>query len=285
MKHIFAVFLVLTLCCFIGGCATSPVAEQEPPPPKAVYNFQFTPPEKAVKKLGVTIGIVSPKWDDKISARGEQGKTQLLDVGINPNPTELLRYPSLVAHLGPTPRELYEIAQDFTKATSHDFEGIILARGFDTMGPFRNVEDMTYPQKTACSLIIVPEFSQIIRSRPTTVMTDVIEGTAVIRTEIVLNIYEPLSKEKLWSKRFTNESQPFAYKVKYSKSYVYDKNRNNRIGVQRQGITWDNRTNGFAQGFTGLFQDLMKKSWAYLSPEEIMVLKKHSDDIREKKRF
>lgn len=261
---------------FLTGCVTGPSpTETEAPPPTVAHRFEFNPPEKASKKTEITIGIVAPVWETK----------QLwLDAGINPNPNELMMLPNLQAHAGPLPQELIAISSDFNKAVQKDYEGMLVSRGFPTMGPFANVDDMTYPQKTACNLIIVPEFSQRIVSSPSKVETELIEGTATIRTEIVLSVYEPLSKEKLWIKRFANESKPFLYKVRYIRKEVLG-NDGKITGIQRNGITWDNRPAGFAQGFMDLYQEFMNKSWAYFSPEEMAVLKQHSDEIRTKKRF
>jgi hypothetical protein len=277
--------VILLVMVFVAGCETVPeVTKTEPPPPTVAHKFEFTPPEKASKKTNITIGIVNPQWDKNISIKGEADKQQLLDVGINPKPVELMKYSNLTATVGPAPRELVNIATDFNNAVQKDYEAMMVARGFPIMGPFKNVDEMTYPQKTACNLIIVPELSQRIVSKPTKVNVDLIEGTAVIRTDIVLNIYEPLSKEKLWMKRFTSESKPFEYKVRYRIQRFTDKN-GNYVAVKRLGITWDNRQAGFAQGFMDLYQEFMSKSWLYFSPEEMTVLKQHSDEIRAKKRF
>lgn len=278
-------FCIFLLALIFAGCATGPsVRETEAPPPVVSHRFEYNPPEKETKKTEITIGIVAPMWDKNISATGEGGKQVWLDPGINPNPNEALMLPNMQAHVGPGPQELATIFSDFHRAVTKDFEAMIVARGFPTMGPFKEVDEMTYPQKTACNLIMVPEFSQVIRIRPSEVITDQIQGTAVIRTEIVLSIYEPLSREKLWTKRFTNESKPFSYKVKYNIEQIRD-NQGKRIGVQRRGVGCDNRPASFAQGYMDLYQEVMNKSWAYFSPEEMAVLKQHSEDIRAKKRF
>jgi hypothetical protein len=258
----------------LTGCATGPtVTQTEAPPPTVAYRFEFNPPEKASKKTDITIGIVAPVWGKNV-----------LPAAINPNPNELLTYPNLTAHGGPVPQELQAMGSDFDKAVQKDYEGMLVARGFPTMGPFANVDDMTYPQKTACNLIIVPEFAQRTVATPSQVILDLIEGTVTFHTEIVLTVYEPLSKEKLWIKRFTCESKPYLYKVKYNIEAVND-SAGNKTGVQRKGITWDNRQAGFAQACMDLYQEFMNKSWAYFSPEEMAVLKQNSDEIRAKKRF
>jgi hypothetical protein len=279
------IFCMWLLAMSLAGCATVPeVTQTEPPPPTVVHRFEFTPPEKSTKKTDITIGIVNPQWDKNITAKAEQGKQPLLDVGINPKPVEYMKYSDLRATVGPAPQDLMTIAMDFNKAVQKDFEGMMVSRGFPIMGPFNNVDEMTYPEKTACNLIIVPELSQRIVSKPSKVDVALIEGTAVFRTEIVLNVYEPLSKEKLWMKRFTSESKPFGYKVRYNIQRMTDE-KGNLVGVYRRGIAWDNRQPGFAQGFMDLHQEFMSKAWLYFSPEEMTVLKQHSDEIRTKKRF
>lgn len=271
---------VLSLFVLVVGCATTPPAPKEPPPP-VTYNFNFEPPEKAKQKHQITIGIVSPQWDEKIGL-GE-GKRPWLDAGFCPNPNELLLYPNLSAHAHHPPRNLYDVAVSFHNAIQRDFEAMMIARGFDVMGPFKNVDEMTYPEKQACNLIIVPEFSQVVVSQPSTVQLDLVEGSAQSRTEIVLNVYDPLSKEKLWKKSFTNTSNSFPFKVEFDYEYVY--RNKEKYGVQRKGITWDNRAAMFAQAEEDLYNEFFEKAWNYFNPDEMKVLKKHSDDLREKKRF
>jgi hypothetical protein len=282
MVRKFDFLTLLLLSLLLLSCSTTP-SVPDSPPPKAVYNFEFSPPVKAARKVGTTIGILAPSWDKNISSTAESGKQAWLDAGVNPNPNELLQGPNLMAHAGPAPAELRNIAREFTRAVEKDFEVMMIAKGFDTMGPFASVDEMTYPQKTACNIVIIPEFSQVVKATKGKMNTDIVEGTAVIRTEITLTAYEPLSKEKLWMKRFNNESTPFDYRVKYKINRSYDKAGN--LMVQRQGITWDNRPAGFADAFTALYQEVMKKSWEYFSQEEIQVLRNHSDEIRAKKRF
>ncbi len=273
-------FSVTLLVGILIGCATTPPAPKELPPP-VTYNFNFNPPERATQKQQITIGIVAPQWDEKIGL-GE-GKMPWGDAGFCPNPNELLLYPNLTAHAHNFPRDLYDVAHAFHKAIERDFEAMIIARGFDVMGPFKNIDEMTYPQKQACNLIIVPEFSQVIRSQTTSVFLGLVEGSAQSRTEIVLNVYDPLSKEKLWKKSFTNTSDSFQYKIEFDYQDIY--RNKEKYGVQRKGITWDNRAASFARAEENLYKEFFEKSWSYFNPEEMKVLKKHSDDLREKKRF
>jgi hypothetical protein len=279
MKRNILFFLAISFV-FIG-CATGPSPDKEPVP-QVTYSFSFEPPERAAKKCGVTIGIVSPQWDKNIGI-GQDKKIPWFDAGISPDPMELLTYPNLMAHTAYPPNDVVAISLAFQNAVKKEFEGMLIARGFDVMGPFNNTDEMTYPQKTACNLVIIPEFSQVIQSKPTTVNLDTIEGTAVARTEVVLNVYDPMSKEKLWMKRFTHTSDPFPYKTLFYAEYVIQGGQ--KVGVQRKGIAWDNRAANFAHAEESLFKDIMQKAWSYFNTEEMMVLKNHSDELRTKKRF
>lgn len=274
--------LVIAMMFTLIGCATTSAPIEKEPAPQAVYSFSYEPPEKA-EKCGVTIGIVSPQWDKSIGY-GE-AQTPWFDAIISPNPNKLLLYPKLMAQPYPPPRDIIEILDNFHRSVQDGFESVLIARGFDVMGPFENIDEMTYPQKQACHLIIVPEFSQIVRSNPSTakVHVDRVEGTATSRTAVVLNIYEPLSREKLWIKKFTHTSDPFPFRMDFAYEYVYQEYE--RIGVQRKGVTWDNRAANLAVAEEDLFEELMQKTWDYVNREEMMVLKAHSDELRKRKRF
>jgi hypothetical protein len=263
------------------GCAGAP-AKKEAPPPIAKYNFKFNPPENSNKKSGITIGVLEPLWDENI---GLDKKTPYMDAYINPDPNEMLRLPNLTAHPTHPPKKIVEISKEFHNAISVDLEAMMIARGFTTMGPFLNIEEMTYPQKEACNLVIRPEFSQQVISEPHQTTINYVSGNANIRTAVVLRVYEPLSNEKLWIKRYTHKSNAFPYEVKYDYATMVNKSTKKKVGYQRKGIRWDNREAGYAKAMEELYIDLMQKSWNYFNPDEISVLKTHSDEIRKKKRF
>jgi hypothetical protein len=97
-------------------------------------------------------------------------------------------------------------------AAKTDMEKIIIAKGFNTLGPFESIDEMTYSQKERASLIFVPTFesnmdfqgaqTQTLGSRAVSQ-----EGAVLVRGSVILAFLEPLTREKVWLKRF--DLEPF----------------------------------------------------------------------------
>lgn len=266
---------ILFLSFVLTGCVTTTPPKPEDPVEPLNYSFSFEHPEKSNQKIGITIGIVSPQWEKDSFVYG---------AAFSAKANERLMKPNMQATKGPIPRELYEIIKEFDKSVGNEFESMMVSRGFNTMGPFDKIEDMTYPQKKACNLVLYPEFNLKIADSPELVEIDEVKGRATLRSEIILNIIEPLSKEKLWMKKISLQSEPFPYKFKFNFHRLYTQ-KGNLAGYQRNGIKWDNRTQRVAAALSSYYKDLMQQAWKYFSPEELSILKSHSDEIRERKRF
>jgi hypothetical protein len=93
-----------------------------------------------------------------------------------------------------------------------------------------------------------------------------------------------MSREKLWMKRISLKSANYPFKYKFNYERLYNAN-GTLMGYQRNGVSWDNRTQRTASALTLFYSELMDTAWKYFSPEEMKILKKHSEDIRKKKRF
>ena len=272
-------YILLGCLCFflfsVSACVTTPPPPPEDPIETLNYSFNFTPPEKSKEKHNITIGIVSPHWE-----KGAFDYSTYFSVKAN----ERLMKPDMQATKGPISQELFEIIKEFDKAVENEFEAMMINRGFNTLGPFEKIDDMTYPQKQACDLVLYPEFSLKINGQPELVEVQEMKGTATLRSEVVLNILEPMSREKLWMKRINLKSEGYPYKYKFDFKRLYTE-KGALIGYERNGVTWDNRTQRTATALSLFFSELMDTAWKYFSPEELKVLKQHSEDIRKKKRF
>ncbi|MBN1470708.1 MAG: hypothetical protein JW925_02940 [Syntrophaceae bacterium] len=265
--------VIFVLALFISSCATTP-----PPPPEPQetlsYSFSYTPTEPVAKKVGVTIGLIGNDWGKEPVTYG---------AGFCAKSTERLNKPDLTATRGSLPQQLVTVLQDFDKAVEKEYEAMMVRRGFNTMS-FQKIDDMTYPQKQACNLVLYPEFHLSIIDQPEEVEVSEVKGQAVLKGEFILNFLEPMSREKLWMKRISVQSQPFQFKYVFNWEPIREQ-KGNLIGYNRNGIKWDNRAQRAAVGLTKFFEEVMKTSWNYFSPEELIILKKHSDEIRERKRF
>ena len=257
-----AVAMFTVMLC---GCAAKAPEPIEP----LSYSFRFEAPEGSDKKLGITVGIVKPQW-------GKDSFTYDAPFALKEN--ERLLQPNMAASRGPIPNQARSLLNEFTSAVGTEYEAMLTRRGFETMGPFSEIDEMTYPQKQASNMVLIPELHMNISAQPEVVAVDVVKGTATIRAELLLQIFEPLSKEKLWLKRISFESEPFQYQYKFD----YDSIEN---GYQRKYVKWDNRAQRMAGALVKFYDEIMNTSWKYFSPDELVVLKTQSDEIRSKKRF
>ena len=246
-----------------------------PPEEPMSCDFIYRAPAASAEKTStpITIGILKPQWPkDAIKA---EDAFRLLE-------KENLTLSSPVATPGDLPAKVRSVIDDFGNSFARDYESMLVSRGFTTKGPFDSEEDLTYQDKKDCNLLLRPRCSLNISVSNPTNSLERVSGTANVKWEMFLEILEPLSTEKLWQKRLPAVSSPFEFRYFYSTSPWYDENGTRR-GYVRNGLTWDNRAQRLAGALTELYKGCMEKSWKFFSPEEMGVLKTHSDEIRSKK--
>lgn len=270
-----AIVFVLVIAPLIG-CATIP---SSPPPPEEplVYKFDYEFPNDAVERNAITIGMLNADWSNFSYqlefAFKEQESSQINASGK----TSWSKAPGLR-------EDVARVVNDFNTAMLQGFERILLNRGFTTKGPFTKLADMTYPDKKACNLVVTPTCTFYIQTSDVEHLTDQVSGTAVLRWTLDLAVHEPMSGEKLWQKQIALTSDPFPFKYVYDVEPVYNANFD-RVGLTRKGITWDNRAPRLAKAFEKFYPIVMSTCWDYINPDEMAVLKGHSDDIRAQKVF
>jgi hypothetical protein len=250
-----------------------PPLPEEPAEP-LVYNFKFSYPEAPAEKSGITIGVVGGDWGKKP-----------LTLGQSPfSPVSLSMSPDFVSTQTPQMTEedaktvflIMNVLKEFDLAVKKEYESMMVRRGFNTMG-FQSLNDMTYPQKQTCNLVLFPEFIFSINSEKNGSKSNVdtkMPYKATISGDIILNMIEPLSGQKVWMKRIPLKPESFNF------------NRITDIADRMiYGDNADNRPQRLAGALSKFFTQIMQTSWNYFSPEEIEVMKKHSDDIRKLKRY
>jgi hypothetical protein len=217
------------------------------PPPMAAYNPQFRyayPPGEAAAS-DVTIAIVCP--------RDASGLTQEKAVG-------------------------HQHAIAFNAALAAQFQEMFNKKGFKQTGPFDDLNSMTFPDKKGADLALTPEVSiSVTVPNPVVDMRSAVPGVtdavAVIKYVgpctasgfVSFVLIEPLSGEKLWVKKV--DVPPTAADC---------------TGEQAEN-DFTLLGNGVGRVLEQVFPAVMKKAWDYLSPEEVMLLKKTSQELRAKK--
>ena len=233
------------------GCASAP-----PPVPQYVPKFTYSYPAGEAQAHDVTIAIVRP-----IDASATSGSS------------------SGQAPAGASPSRI-KLDNDFRAGIVAQFQELLNRKGFKQTGPFDDLNSMTFPDKKGSDLTLTTQLGLSFAVPPGMVKMeqgfgDRLNGSGVTVIEtngpcsgsgfISFVMLEPLSGEKVWIKKvdFPNTTVDCTGKSALGNSTIID--------------------NGLAQLLEKAFQLAMKKAWDYLSPEEVTLLKKQSQELRAKK--
>lgn len=238
----------MVACLFVVGCM--PPAVETDTTERARPVFDWNPPEGNVPaKSGVTFGIVGGEYaedEDWITA-----------------------WPF----------------DTFAGNMKDDFNELMTARGFATTGPFETADEMTYPDKKNCDMILEPsldvklDLSSVTTEKHTVFLGDpyyTVNGKAEIRGKVTFSALESLTGTRMWNKNVTIKpvSFPFKGETKHPTppSAWYLKHE---PGLQ----------NAIAPHLEQAYLDILNKAWNYLDPEEMAVVKNQAMEVKEKATF
>jgi len=247
--------LLITATLFaVNGCApTAPKATAPAIPPPT---FDFTPPQTA-----------------------EPGSTNVVLALVNPSYSETDPTRSAVF-------AFYPFA-DFQKNMGRDFEELLVARGFTLTGPFPSREEMTFPDKNGCDLVLMPSLdvsvtfprvqaeSVVMLLEPTKYK---VVGEASVTGRITLNLLESLSGEKMWSKSINIPAA--AQAVTFAGDNRYETPPAASVDVTDRGLH-----RALAPALSQAYAAVMDATWKYFDPQEIAVVKREAMPVKEKKRY
>jgi hypothetical protein len=256
-------FLIVILVLLFIGCVPP-----QPQTPKQVYNTNFTyePPSTAQSKCNMTIAIIKPQTSG----------TMFSDVLISS---------------GPDMRRALEYGNDMLKAAKGDMEKILIAKGFNTLGPFESIDEMTYSEKERASLLYVPIFDanmdfmggNVAQGTPGTVSQ---QASINMRGSVSLAFLEPMTREKVWMKRFDLEP--------YTESYVASAQTSPADPLSaavNQALFGGAQQNQKTQleaatlVLNNFYQKAMSKMWDHLDQREIQQLKTETEKLKKLKRY
>lgn len=281
------VALGMGMLCMIPWAACSPPAQQkaaEAPvaPAPTAYEPNFKYAANAVgKKLDVTVGVINPVFSDD----AQLNHRAYADNGV---------VKEMVSALGAT------------------FNEILIAKGFNTKGPFVSLNDMTFPEKKGSDLLLYPLFDYQIELKPGNAKTVPIgpapapssEGssffggliksgepekkqppapvptktTCDVTLSVIGNVQfiaqEPLSGERMWIKRLdvSAASQTFS-----GQEGTICEGKNDAWPIEIK--------NAWAKAHELVYQSSMKAFDNYVNGEEFQMYKQQSQELRDKKKY
>lgn len=255
MRNVTRFVTVLLLAMACAACVAP--GTKAPPAPPATPNFVFNPPDQAKQKLDKAVAIVGPKTS------GTMWGGNVFDAYMYED--------------GERNRSRGALAE-MLKASRVDLEKTMIARGFNTVGPFVNIDEMTFTQKERAFVLFEPVFDtnlEFVAARPVAGLFGVqkTEGNVTTRGSVTLAFYEPLSREKVWLKRveLTPISEPYLMtrQVVDGKVLSYSSNQSDAV----------------VRSLNKFYTEAMGKIWSQIDPREISALQKDVDQLKAKKRF
>jgi hypothetical protein len=246
---------------FAIGC----VMPQKQPPQVVQPNFSFSPPAPSGSRVDMTIALIKP---------GPSGSMFTEHVLADPNDMVRVR----------------RYVDDMLEHAKEDMEKILVARGFNTLGPFDGIDEMTYSQKERSSLILTPLFAVRLEF----VGGDVKEaglgkvsqtGTVSMTGKVLLNFQEPMSKEKVDMKFFDLEplSAPYTVSMRARNPQSGDVIAALLLGGANQPK--NDQVEATVKVLNDFYQNAMTKISNLLDTREILQLRGETQKLKKLKRY
>lgn len=277
-------FLTVSLATF-AGCVppSTQKAAEAPAPPPAPKNYEPNFSYKAAntgQKLDVTVGVISPQFTDNVKLYHQNFETN-----------EIVK--RTVSSLGAT------------------FNEVLVAKGFNTKGPFVSLNDMTFPEKKGSDLLLYPEFDFQVNvtaenkhaaepekpaeppkeegssflgglikkdekkapAAPKAPPKMVCDVSLSVSGNILFVAQEPLSGERMWIKRLDVSASPQTFPTQ--EGPMCDGSRDWSTEIK----------NAWAKAHEIVYQSSMKAFDNYVNGEEFQQLKAQSQELRQKKAY
>lgn len=239
--------LLFVVLLFVGCASTGQQAQKEAVPVPA---FDWNPPENAAPaSAGVTFGIVGGSYATE-------------DTWFNAYPFTTFR--------------------DNMRS---DFNELMTARGFTTTGPFLTIDEMTYPDKKACDLVLQPALDVQLQMGNIQAENHVqilggnyytLNGDATIGGRVTLSVLESLSGTRMWNKSVTIDQATFRWKGEAKYAVLPEQwYLQNEPGLQR----------ALAPHLERAYDGILAKAWDYLNPEEMGIVKQQAQEVKDKTTF
>ncbi|MFN9651870.1 MAG: hypothetical protein ACK56P_03665 [Chitinophagales bacterium] len=216
---------------------------------KAPMNFDYNPPTEGVTKSNeIKFALVNPRF-----------------LGSSEEIEQFRKVPY----------------KTFIKNMGQDFQEMLSARGYQTIGPFSSYDEMVYQEKKSSDLVLIPEVSlnfASVKAKTTynyLLKQDVyqIDGDVTMEGKITMHFCEPFTKTKVWSKSVPIE--PVTFYLKSKEKYTRP-----IVNLEDQGI-W----NTLVEQLSPTYQKCLKTCWNHLEPTELLIKKKEAAEIKAQSNF
>lgn len=247
-KHL--MILAVTLLSVISiGCATMPTPKQPAQEvAKYVANFDYTPSTQAVPgSAGVTFAVK--------------------DVAYQANAKDT------------PPWFMHPQLANFNDAIERDLSELLTAKGFSVRGPFDSYDLISFQDKKAIDLYLVPTFELLFTLRDSKLQRKFrtssdydATGTIEVNGKITLELREIVTRELMWAKSIP-------YKFEFSYSLLVENL------VTARPFDFSGVMNDVAKELEKQYPELMATIFKLIDPEEMRIIKKQCQELKSKKGY
>lgn len=282
MKNLFVFAFCMLFVVFAFGCApkVSKVSREI-----GQLNLQYNSPEQPGARIDKAIALVSPE------VLKPQSNAPLHSQGATNSPivTAMIQQKLGVVRADFSGIYARDYASKVKTAIGNGVQDILSKRGFNLMGPYETFDDMPYNDKKKAYLALVPVLNLQIENKITKEESSnfthiyTTEGVVSIGGELLINLIEPMTKERIMSKRINLSD------FNISRNYV----RQTKIGSG--GIIVDAITSGneltdnsdkmLTEAINEFYTQAMAKIDKMISVEEIVSYEKSVEELKGLKRF
>ena len=266
----------------IFGCAPKVAREV------GQLNLQYNSTEQQGVKNDKLIALVSPE----VLKMQSNGQAQSQGNANNPLISAMLQQQMLNSGgMNTNFSGLYEqsYSSQVRTAIGNGIQDMLSKKGFNLAGPYGTFDDMAYGDKKKAYLALVPVLNLQIADKVTknesTGFTHIhtIEGVVSIGGELLINLIEPMTKERIMSKRINlsdfNISRKYVKQAKVGSSgLMFD-------AVASGSELSDNSDKALTEVINEFYTLAMSKIDKMISVEEIASYGKSVEELKGMKRF
>lgn len=251
-------------------------------------NLQYNAPEQQGTKSNTLIALVSPE----VLKSQNNGQAQSQGNANNPLLAAMMQQQMLNSGgLSTNFNGVYEqsYAGQVRTAIGNGIQDMLSKKGFNLGGPYATFDDMAYGDKKKAYLALVPVLNLQIVNKVTkedkTGFTHIhtTEGVVSIGGEVLINLIEPMTKERIMSKRINlsdfNISRSYIKQAKIGSSgLMFD-------AIASGSELTDNSDKALIEVINEFYTLAMAKIDKMISTEEIASYSKSVDELKGMKRF
>lgn len=284
MKRLFMNIVFMLYAGAMLGCAPKLTREV------GQLNLQYNSPEQQGGKSDKLIALVSPE----VLKSQNNGQAQSQGNANNPLLAAILQ--KQMMNSGETNliinfNDNYTVnyAGQVRTAIGNGIQDMLSKKGFNLSGPYGTFDDMAYGDKKKAYLAIVPVLNLQIANKviknDSTGLTHIhtIEGVVSIGGEVLINLIEPMTKERIMAKRINlsdfNISRNYVKQAKIGSSgLMFD-------AIASGSELTDSSDKALVEVINEFYSLAMAKIDKMISAEEIASYANSVDELKGMKRF